>query len=100
MESQAKDFHSVGGKLEHLAKHDLGEAYRRYASGYVPVGSGSGIPACARPTIGPPRPCPSVVSSFQAFLSFEKDKGKAFTTPSHARGRPVQPQPARQSLAC
>jgi hypothetical protein len=34
--SQATDFHSVGSKLEHLTKHGLGEAYRRYAGGYVP----------------------------------------------------------------
>ena len=75
-------------ELIHLAKHALGEAYRRYAGGYVPVGSadfcslqnlhsrhpwrsGSGIPACARPTIGLPQGMPGrcfINLSFPAFL--------------------------------
>jgi hypothetical protein len=60
----------AGSGLEHLAKHSPGEAYRRYAGGYVHVGSGSGLPASARPTIGLPPAVPErcfIVSGFPAF---------------------------------
>ena len=33
---QTKDSLSVGSRLERLTEHGLGEAYRRYAGGYVP----------------------------------------------------------------
>ena len=63
---------ALPAELKQSAKHGLGQACRRYAGGYVPVGSGSGIPACARPTIGLPQAMPGRCFIDYGFPNFSK----------------------------